>query len=83
MPYHHALAMGLSVLWWGVYFGCLGASIGALLGLAAEGRKAPAPRELEDAGALPMEPDLLFFPAADSDAVFSANRPQHDQPAGT
>jgi hypothetical protein len=33
MPYHHPVAVTLSILWWGTYFGCLGASIGALLAL--------------------------------------------------
>jgi hypothetical protein len=28
----HPLAVGFSVLWWGIYLGCLGASLGALLG---------------------------------------------------
>ena len=36
MPYHHPVAMAASALWWGIYLGCLGASIGALLGLWAE-----------------------------------------------
>jgi hypothetical protein len=33
MPYRHPVAVTISVLWWGVYFGCFGAGIGALLGL--------------------------------------------------
>ena len=35
-PYHHPVAVTLSVLWWGFYFGWLGASVGAGLGLLAE-----------------------------------------------
>ena len=36
MPYSHPVAVTISVLWWGIYLGCLGASIGALLGCWAE-----------------------------------------------
>src|SRR5262249_26478241 len=36
MPYHHPVAVAISVLWWGIYLGCLGASIGALWGLMTE-----------------------------------------------
>jgi hypothetical protein len=36
MPYHHPVGMLVSVLWWGLYFGCFGTSIGALVGLWAE-----------------------------------------------
>jgi hypothetical protein len=32
-PYRHPVAIGLSVLWWGIYCGGFGASIGALFGL--------------------------------------------------
>jgi hypothetical protein len=33
MHYRHPVAVTLSSLWWGIYFGCFGASIGALFGL--------------------------------------------------
>jgi hypothetical protein len=39
MPYSHPVAVTISVLWWGIYLGCLGASIGAFAGLLA--RTAP------------------------------------------
>jgi formyltetrahydrofolate deformylase len=32
MPYRHPVGVAISVLWWGFYCGCLGASIGALIG---------------------------------------------------
>jgi hypothetical protein len=35
MPYRHPTAVSISVLWWGIYLGCFGAAIGALLGLWA------------------------------------------------
>jgi hypothetical protein len=39
MPYHHPVAVAMSVLWWGIYFACLGAGVGALVGSLTE----PAP----------------------------------------
>jgi hypothetical protein len=33
MPYHHLVAVVVSALWWGIYLGCLGGSLGGLLGL--------------------------------------------------
>jgi hypothetical protein len=30
MPYHHPVARAISVIWWGIYIGCLGAGLGAL-----------------------------------------------------
>jgi hypothetical protein len=36
MPYRHPVAVTANLLWWGIFLGCLGASLGALLGLWAE-----------------------------------------------
>ena len=36
MPYQHPVGVAVSILWWGIYCGCLGVSLGALLGLWAE-----------------------------------------------
>ena len=36
MPYQHPVGVAVSVLWWGLYFGCFGMSLGALVGLWAE-----------------------------------------------
>ena len=33
MPYYHPVAIAISMIWWGIYAGCFGASLGALLGL--------------------------------------------------
>ena len=33
MPYTHPVAIAISIIWWGIYTACLGASLGALLGL--------------------------------------------------
>jgi hypothetical protein len=32
MPYRHPVAVTTSVLWWGIYLGCFGTGIGALVG---------------------------------------------------
>jgi hypothetical protein len=32
VPYAHPVAVASSAFWWGLYFGCFGASVGALLG---------------------------------------------------
>jgi hypothetical protein len=55
LPYHHPVARLMSVLWWGIYLGCLGGSLGALLGLFRE-RTAVCPvGGLDDAGKTPTE----------------------------
>jgi hypothetical protein len=36
MPYQHPMGVAVSIVWWGIYFAFLGASLGALLGLWAE-----------------------------------------------
>jgi hypothetical protein len=36
MPYHHPVGVAISVIWWGVYCGCFGASLGALPGLFSD-----------------------------------------------
>ena len=43
MPYHRPVAIAISMIWWGIYIGCLGASLGALIGLFT--RFAPARTE--------------------------------------
>ena len=43
-PYHHPVAVTVSVLWWGFYFGWLGASVGAGIGLLAERAPASPPK---------------------------------------
>jgi hypothetical protein len=45
MPYSHPVAVTISVLFWGTYLGCLGASVGALLGWCAD--RAPSPPSQE------------------------------------
>jgi hypothetical protein len=44
MPYHHPVGVVVSVFWWGLYLGCFGMSLGALVGLwAAQDRGFASP----------------------------------------
>jgi hypothetical protein len=43
MPYQHPVGISISVLWWGIYLGCLGASIGAGVGELFNRRLGHAP----------------------------------------
>jgi hypothetical protein len=45
VPYHRPVAVTASALWWGLYFGCLGANLGAWIGLLAERISASQSRE--------------------------------------
>ena len=47
-PYHHPVALRVSALWWGLYFGCLGASVGGLIGMLIERISAPRSPESDD-----------------------------------
>jgi hypothetical protein len=49
-PYHHPVARVISVLWWGIYFGCSGACLGALPGLFLERILLPVSQQPENAG---------------------------------
>jgi len=40
LPYQHPVGVTISALWWGVFFGCFGASLGGIFGLWAEGTPA-------------------------------------------
>jgi hypothetical protein len=50
VPYHHSVARVISALWWGIYCGCLGASIGALVSLVTKQTPAPSARKPDDPG---------------------------------
>jgi hypothetical protein len=55
MPYRHPVAMALSVLWWGLYFGCFGASVGALVGVFTDREPTWPSRTSVGAGQAPTE----------------------------
>ncbi len=50
MPYQHPVGVAVSALWWGVYFGCLGLSLGAVLGVWVEPSPALPPQAEDGAG---------------------------------
>ena len=58
MPYERLVAVAMSVLWWGLYLGCLGASLGALLALCTQRTPVRPFRGLDDAGEPPTGADL-------------------------
>jgi hypothetical protein len=53
MSHGHPVGEAMSVLWWGIYLGCFGASIGALLGLWAEPGPA-SPSQWSDGADMPQ-----------------------------
>ena len=69
MPYRHPVAVTISVLWWGIYFGCFGASIGALLGLWAEQTPAPPSQRSDGSGEPPSRADSATLPAGYGDPL--------------
>ena len=38
MPYQHPVATTMSVIWWGIFMGCFGGSLGGLLALTTQER---------------------------------------------
>ena len=44
LHYEYPVSVTISILWWGIYLGCLGASIGALFGLCRDGAPASPSR---------------------------------------
>jgi hypothetical protein len=69
MPYRHPVAVTISVLWWGMYLGCFGASIGALLGLWAEQPQAPPSQRSDGSGEPSSRADSATFPAGYGDTL--------------
>jgi hypothetical protein len=52
MPYEHPVGVAVSILWWGIYAGCFGLCVGALLGLWADSTPpSPPPGAMEGNGA--------------------------------
>jgi hypothetical protein len=65
MPYHHPVALAISVIWWGIYLGCFGASLGALLGLFTQG--APSSGRTQAVGPPPtQEHSINWSPPSDA-----------------
>jgi hypothetical protein len=72
-PYQHPVARVVSVVWWGIYIGCLGAGIGALLGLFTKPVPAPPAQEPDSAGKPLSDMDIDWRPRP-TEAVFSGRR---------
>jgi hypothetical protein len=66
MPYSHPVAVTISVLFWGIYLGCFGASVGALLGWCADRTAAPPSQGLDGAGMRPRGTDNVALDRAAS-----------------
>ena len=85
-PYHHPVAVTMSALWWGIYFGAFGGSVGALIGLLTESAAAAPSRGSGDSAKSPSEWDVWAFPDSGNPFVNGAPRKaqavNHSQPAG-
>jgi hypothetical protein len=85
VPYDHPVAVTASMLWWGIYIGSFGGSVGALIGVLTESISA-APSRDSDRTANPLsEEDNWVFPVAGNalvnDAPLKARAVSHCQPA--
>jgi hypothetical protein len=72
-PYQHPAARMVSVAWWGIYIGCLGAGIGALLGLFTKPAAPPPAQEPDSAGQPLSDQDIDCGPCP-TNAVVSVSR---------
>jgi hypothetical protein len=80
MPYQHPVGVVVSVLWWGWYFGCLGMSLGALLGLWAEQYAARPFQEEEGVGKPPAAAKAQTAAVDDRGFVHGASRATGSRP---
>jgi hypothetical protein len=78
MAYSHPVAVTLSVLWWGHYFGWFGAGLGALLGLLTERAPASLSQEADSAGEPPNGAARPALPSDYGDYFRGANRASED-----
>jgi hypothetical protein len=53
MPYRHPVAVAISVIWWGIYCGCFGVSLGALIAFFSKRTPVSPSPGSEGAGNLP------------------------------
>jgi hypothetical protein len=74
MPYRHPVARTISVLWWGIFLGCFGSSLGALLGLWAEQPPASPFQGSGAAGKSPSGANSPALPPGTSSILSGANR---------
>jgi hypothetical protein len=76
MPYRHPVAVAISVLWWGLYFGCLGASVGVLLAVLTDRAPPRLSATGDGAGMVPTELGLDSRAADAGSTAVCAPRPQ-------
>ena len=79
-PYEHPVSVAVSALWWSIYFGCFGMSVGALLGLWAEKTLGCPFRQSEGAG---KSASVRITPTSQVAAAFpsgGAGRPWASRP---
>jgi hypothetical protein len=69
MPYRQPVAVAISVLWWGIYFECFGAGVGALVGVLTNRRP---PRRWTTWDAAGMAPTELGLDGSAADAGSAA-----------
>jgi hypothetical protein len=73
MPYRHPVAVGMSVLWWSIYCGCFGVSLGAWCSCFTERPpNSPSP-ETAGAGKPPIEEDRPALPVGNSGSFHGPN----------
>jgi hypothetical protein len=86
VPYEHPVAVTTSMVWWGIYIGSFGGSVGALIGVLIEGTGTAPPRVLDRTAEPPSEVDEWFDPAAGNafvnGAPLTAEAVSPSQPAG-
>jgi hypothetical protein len=71
MPYCQPVAVAISILWWGIYCGCFGASIGALFGFR---RTTLSPAPTEDVGSRTLPSAAETMRIADTTAMLALTR---------
>ena len=80
MPHHCLVGVAVGVLWWGLYFGCFGASVGALAAVLTD-RAPPRPPATEGgAEMVPTEVALDSRVARAGPTAVCAPRGQRELP---
>ncbi len=74
IPYREPVAVAIGVLWWGVYLGSFGASVGALIALFSEGTPGPPSQRGNGFGYPGTDVTNPLFPVRDSGVLTAARR---------
>ena len=73
MPYTHPVALTISALWWGLFLGCFGGSLGALYCVLTEGSSPSRSPVSDGAAKLPDGPAISAFTAGRNGSPDGAN----------